>query len=167
MIKALVGLGNTGPEYATTYHNVGAFVAEQLTQCEEGQTPLSMLKHYPLSGFMNESGGPVRLWLKENNLTIDDCLVIHDDSDLLIGDYKLVKGGSSAGHKGVESLVSHLGTEDFWRLRIGIRDPKEEVRRKAGEFVLRHWSANDERYFREVIAKTCPAVAGLATAPTP
>ena len=140
-ITALVGLGNSGAEYAKTYHNVGAFVAEVM------HAENVALRIYPLQGYMNESGVPVKAWLKMQGVAPDAYLVIHDDSDLSVGSYKLVRGGGSAGHKGIESLVVHLGTADFWRLRIGVRDLNEVVRRKAADFVLSRWSAAEEKEF--------------------
>lgn len=159
MIKAIIGLGNEGAEYEKTYHNVGAFAAERIARelAERGIT----LKLYPIAGFMNESGMPIQAWLKMNNLTIAECVVAHDDSDLAIGSYKLVRGGGSAGHKGIESLVAHAGTKDFWRLRIGVRDLAEQVRRKAGEFVLERWRAADEDAFMNICRETAPKVTTL------
>lgn len=153
MIRAIVGLGNEGAKYRTTYHNAGAFVAAQIVQLAGADDAARALRQYPLSGFMNESGGPVHGWLKLNNLAVSDIVVAHDDSDLPLGTFKLTRGGGSAGHKGIESLVQHLGTGDFWRLRIGIRDPREVVRTKAEEFVLNEWSAKDEEEFVQVAAR--------------
>ena len=145
MIQALIGLGNEGKEYEQTYHNVGSFVARRLaTLSERAERPMKL---YSISGFMNNSGQPVQKWLKLNNIQTDQFLVIHDDSDLPVGSYRLSRGGGSAGHKGIESLVAHLGTPDFWRLRIGVRNPDEQVRQKAGDFVLEHWSAAQEKEF--------------------
>lgn len=146
-ITALVGLGNSGEEYAKTYHNVGAFVAEIM------HAHAGALRIYPLQGYMNESGLPVKAWLKMQGVAPDAYLVIHDDSDLPIGSYKLVRGGGSAGHKGIESLVAHLGTADFWRLRIGVRDSNEAVRRKAADFVLNRWSAAEEKEFVRIASE--------------
>ena len=159
MIKAIVGLGNTGGEYQKTYHNVGNFVAEELKRLAMASG--KDLEIYPLAGFMNESGGPVTKWLKMNNLATDAVVVAHDDSDLLIGSYKLVRGGGSAGHKGIESLTAHFGTDDFWRLRIGVRDPAEQIRKKAGEFVLEQWSGAQEKEFISVAQRAWPEIAAL------
>jgi peptidyl-tRNA hydrolase, PTH1 family len=146
MIKAIVGLGNSGAEYQQTYHNVGEFVAHQIVHGATAEG--ASLRVYPVTGYMNESGGPVNRWLKMNNLRLDEVVVAHDDSDLPIGTFKLVRGGGSAGHKGIESLIAVLGTEDFWRLRIGVRDPAEQVRQKAGDFVLRRWTPAEEDRFK-------------------
>ena len=148
MVKALIGLGNTGAEYERTYHNVGVFVAREIA--ELAQADGLELRVYEPTGFMNVSGLPVRAWIKQNNVSLAECVVVHDESDLTIGQYKLSLGGGSAGHKGIESIASALGTEEFWRLRVGVRDPSEVVRTKAGEFVLTRWRAADEEAFRAV-----------------
>lgn len=146
MIKALIALGNMGEEYKKTYHNVGVFVSAVIARlvAEEGAGQIQL---YEPVGFMNESGAVAKSWLKYHNLSLDDAVVVHDDSDLPVGSYKLVKGGGSAGHKGIESLVSHFGTEGFLRLRVGIRNPNEAVRAKSGDFVLKQWNAQDEQQF--------------------
>ncbi len=158
-IKAIIGLGNIGEEYQRTYHNVGEFAARELA--EMAGKDARALKIYPISGFMNESGQPVLKWLKMNNLQLGEIVVAHDDSDLPLGSFKLVRGGGSAGHKGIDSLVAHAGTEDFWRLRIGVRDPAEVVRKKAGEFVLERWSGKDEEQFKDVCSRAFPEIAKL------
>lgn len=156
MIKAIIGLGNSGAEYQKTYHNVGSFAASVLSDLAEKSSIL--LKAYPISGFMNESGVPVARWMKMNNLTTDEVVIAHDDSDLLVGSFKLVRGGGSAGHRGIDSVAAHLGTEDFWRLRIGVRDPAEQVRKKAGDFVLHEWSSAEEEVFRKICEDVLPAI---------
>jgi PTH1 family peptidyl-tRNA hydrolase len=160
MIKGVIGLGNEGDRYRRTYHNVGAFVAAAVASVAAEHA--ATLRLYPLTGFMNESGVPVARWLKMNNLTIADVVVVHDEADLPLGSYKLVRGGGSAGHKGIESVVAHTGTPDFWRLRIGIRNPEEAERKKAIDFVLNEWSGAEEAVFREVAAKAALDILKLA-----
>lgn len=142
-IKVVIGLGNPGKEYEQTYHNIGA---RSLPYFKD------MLTYQPKS-FMNESGVDIAHWMKMKNLKVSDIIVAHDDSDLPIGGYKLVKGGSSAGHNGVQSVIDNLGTEDFWRLRIGIRDPQEPVRKKALDFVLQRFPKAQESVFEDVFKK--------------
>lgn len=158
-IKAIIGISNDGAEYQKTYHNVGAWAAIQLGGLA-GEQGIS-LRIYDVTGYMNESGGPVSKWLRMNNLKLEEVIIAHDDSDLPIGSFKLSRGGGSAGHKGIESLVAHLGTEDFWRLRIGVRQPDEQVRKKAAEFVLDRWSAKDEEQFSGVCRNVWPKIKDL------
>jgi peptidyl-tRNA hydrolase, PTH1 family len=148
MVKALVGLGNNGEQYQKTYHNVGSFVAQQI-QVHAAQED-QHLRRYELTGFMNVSGPAVLRWMKLNNLNVHDIVVIHDESDLPVGEYKLSYGGGSAGHKGILSLIDALGTADFWRLRIGVRNPEEKNRTKAGDFVLNQWRSSDEKIFLSI-----------------
>lgn len=149
MIKALIGLGNKGKEYARTYHNVGVFVAQKIANYAHAEDSRSFFVYEPES-FMNESGIPVQAWMRKKGLALDEVAVVHDEGDLLIGSFKMVEGGGSAGHNGIKSLVEQLGTDAFLRIRVGIRDPHEQVRRKTGTFVLSQWSAEDERHFDAV-----------------
>jgi PTH1 family peptidyl-tRNA hydrolase len=136
----IVGLGNPGDEYKKTRHNVGWWVLDILrsrlsnldlrifcnSRVFELKPPFYDRKHllvYPHT-FMNNSGKAVKC-LYEG----DDLVVIHDDLDLPVGRARVRFGGSSGGHKGVESIIQSLGTQEFWRVKIGIGRPqlKEEV----------------------------------------
>ncbi len=94
---------------------------------------------------MNENGKAAKLAMKSFGAMANSLLVIHDDSDLEIGKYKISFGRGSAGHNGVKSVIESIGVKDFWRLRIGVRKTEKiqaglyaEARRaKAGEFVLK------------------------------
>lgn len=145
-IRIVVGLGNEGEEYERTYHNVGSYVSDHLRNNEVLPRP----RFFKLTGFMNNIGVPVRNFAAKNKALPIEMLIIHDETDLSVGEYKLSFGGGSAGHKGVQSIIDNLGTPDFWRLRIGVRDPREQVRRKAEEFVLHGWSAAEESTFTAV-----------------
>ncbi len=149
-IKAIIGLGNEGREYKKTYHSVGLFLVDQLKDILQEKGLVSIAIFLP-DGFMNAVGAKVVKFLKQKNVQPDEALVIHDDSDLLVGAYKLSFGGSSAGHKGIQNIIEQLGQENFWRLRIGIRDPREKVREKAGDFVLKKWSKADEAEFKKTL----------------
>lgn len=142
-IKAIIGLGNPGRKYAHTYHNIGAWSLKYFKD----------IPVYQPKNFMNDSGRDIAVWMKLNNLTPSEIIVVHDDSDLMIGDYKISTGGSSAGHKGVQSLIENLTTPDFMRLRIGIRNPDEQVRKKAVDFVLERFSKDTEKIFTVVLQK--------------
>lgn len=154
MFKALVGLGNPGKEYQRTYHNVGVVVAREIARLAkaDSEMPHDFLVYEPES-FMNLSGPAIESWMKYKNLKLSDILVIHDETDLLVGSYKIAADGGSAGHNGINSLVATFKTELFARLRIGVRDPAEQVRKKAGEFVLAPYSAADEKAFLEIAQK--------------
>jgi PTH1 family peptidyl-tRNA hydrolase len=151
MIKALIGLGNEGREYEKTYHNVGDFVSREIAGLAEKEGV--HLKVYKISGFMNESGINVLPWIKKNGLKLEDVLVVHDEGDLSVGNFKISKENGSAGHNGIKSLIDVFGTESFLRLRVGIRDANEQVRRKTGEFVLNKWNNSEEVAFKDVAKK--------------
>lgn len=156
-IKLIIGLGNPGKEYANTYHGVGFLFIEYLNKCQMSNVGCQMLKS---DTYMNESGKFVTKTLKKTGIKPKELLIVHDDSDIEIGKYKISFNRGSAGHNGVESVMKSLKTKDFWRLRIGIRPPKkilsiknQELRKKAVEFVLKKISKKDletlEKVFKE------------------
>jgi len=99
---------------------------------------------------MNESGRVVSSAMKHFNVKSEEILIIHDDSDIETGSYKLSYGAGSAGHNGIKSIIECLGTEGFWRLRIGIRGMHVE---KAGDFVLQKISPRDKEKLEEALSK--------------
>lgn len=169
-IKLIIGLGNPGEEYAHTFHNAGRlFIAWRAQSCgkEIGHFKTPTRKHFSYetcdgqtlavpTTFMNESGIAVSEALAFFNAAPEELLVVHDDSDLNLGEHAYAFDRGSAGHHGIDSVVGALGTTAFWRLRIGIRPEIEGPRKKAGEFVLRQLSlAERERLqgvFGDVVA---------------
>ncbi|MEK7629836.1 MAG: aminoacyl-tRNA hydrolase [Patescibacteria group bacterium] len=135
-VSLIVGLGNPGNKYIKTYHNIGALYVAHAAAL---QTKTEQQNFIQPSTFMNESGQAVKATLKRLNKKPADILVVHDDSDLTLGKYKLSFGRGAAGHNGVLSIMTSLHTKNFWRLRVGIRPPssKERFREKASEFVLK------------------------------
>lgn len=134
--KLLVGLGNPGQKYERTRHNIGFEIIDDLAKAWSiklsdnkrfqglvGETRgpsgdrLILLKP---STYMNRSGQSVRSVLDWYKLSPNDVLVIYDDMDLPIGKLRLRLSGSAGGHNGMKSIISHLGTQDFPRLRLGI-----------------------------------------------
>lgn len=148
MIKLILGLGNPGARYAKTYHNAGRLTVQALLKISGA--PEAELRATPWFSyaktsdgilaeskvFMNHSGRAARAALKLFHLTPAELLVVQDDSDLALGKTKLVFGRGAAGHHGVESIIQELGSNQFWRLRIGTRARPG----KAGEFALRRMS---------------------------
>jgi PTH1 family peptidyl-tRNA hydrolase len=157
--KIVVGLGNPGKEYAGTFHNVGVLAMETLAalsgEWAGGAPPLFVAP----TTFMNESGGAVRAAMKKFGARPEDLIVLHDESDLPLGDYKTSFGKNSAGHKGVQSIIDALGTKEFTRIRIGIRPPQERHRTKASSFVLKMIGARDRKILDGVFEKIAGAVA--------
>ena len=136
--KLILGLGNPGPRYAQTRHNAGFRAVESISGSRDGWKKYRSLASIctveiedmlvvlvrPLT-FMNLSGKAVQPLLRQLHLQPQDLLVIHDDLDLPLGKVRLRPGGGSGGHKGVQSVIEHLGSRNFARLRIGIGRPPE------------------------------------------
>jgi len=142
-IKLVVGLGNPGREYEHTRHNAGFWWVEALAR-EHGATFKKESKFHgevarlggvwllkPLT-FMNRSGQAVGALVKFYQIQPEEILVAHDEMDLPPGGLK-IKTGGAAGSNGVKDIVSHLGTRDFWRLRIGIGHPREMAVKLGGD----------------------------------
>ena len=141
MIKALVGLGNPGPKYKDTKHNIGFKVIDEIAFKLHLKNPvekyMSLAFHIKEQDiylikpqtFMNNSGIALRQFVEKTKISPPEIMIIYDDMDVAIGSVKLKPSGGSGGHKGVESIVRELRTQDFPRLRIGIGRPasKEEV----------------------------------------
>ncbi len=131
--KLIIGLGNPEKEYENTNHNVGFMVIDFLGKGIKSEV------------YMNKSGEFVKQEIKKQKIKPEDLLIIHDDSDIELGKYKLSFGRSSAGHKGVQNIINQLKTDKFWRLRIGIRPAKEKVRTKADALVLKKISPPNKK----------------------
>ena len=153
-MKAVVGLGNPGPEYERTRHNVGSEVVVALadhdhvrfsrgpsrTRCLTGDVTIGgerVVLAMPLT-YMNESGGPVAALLSYFGIEADDLLVVHDDIDLPFGRLRLQIGGGTGGHNGLRSIEAALGDRSFVRLKIGVGRPPGRM--DPADFVLRRFA---------------------------
>lgn len=154
----IVGLGNPGPTYALTRHNIGYLVVEELAErcagnfslpkglraqiCETRMTTQGLggigigdkVILMKSQSFMNDSGQPVQLVAKKYQIVPKNVIVIHDELDLALGQLRLKFGGGDNGHNGLKSIRSCLGTGDFYRLRFGIGRPLG--RQAAADYVL-------------------------------
>ncbi len=143
-MKLIIGLGNNGEEYLKTYHNVGFLMIDYLATQNMGQPLLK------ISGFMNAAGQDVQGVLKKYQLKPEDLLIIQDDSDIALGEYKFSGGRGSAGHKGIQNIIDVLGTNNFTRLRIGIRPLETLEHIKAENFVLKNISKTNLEILEKV-----------------
>ena len=167
----MVGLGNPGPKYLDTRHNVGFMAVERLA-AERGGTFRQQAKLHGLLAdvgqgsvrlrllmpqtFMNDSGRAIRAALDWFDLQPADLLVLVDDMDLPLGRLRLRASGSAGGHNGLRSAISHLGTQEFPRLRIGIGAPAEDpLERKARTIghVLGRFSPAERPLLNDVLAE--------------
>lgn len=163
-IKLIIGLGNPGQEYENTYHNAGnkfvdflkdKIVGEDISYKKEKGFEYVKIGSLVLAKtlvFMNESGLAVKKAAIFAKVKPEEVLVVHDDSDLNIGNQKISLNRGTGGHKGIESIAQNLKTKNFWRLRIGIR-PEEKNRSKAGSFVLKNISNANLRKIEDLFEK--------------
>ena len=166
----IVGLGNPGPEYELTRHNVGFRVADALQALNKG-TPFKLerygwLSEYTQKGqsiyvlkpntFMNLSGMAVRYWLQTLKLPKEQLLVVTDDLSISFGKLRIKPKGSGGGHNGLGSIETLLATTEYPRLRFGIGD--DFTKGKQIDYVLGRFSANEEAELPLLIEK---AVKGI------
>jgi len=152
-MKLIVGLGNPGKEYEKTRHNVGFVVVDLLV--ESDQFDSTKAKFIKPQTFMNNSGQEVKKMADYYKIAAKDITVIHDDIDLPLGEIKVQESRGSAGHKGVQSIIDALGTNDFTRVRIGIRP--EELTMDTDKFVLEKFTSQEQ----EIIDQTTQKAAGI------
>ena len=140
-IRLIVGLGNPGPEYAPTRHNVGFWWVDALARAHGQPLKAEAKFHGSLarivvrgrdlrllepSTYMNRSGQSVGAVCRYFSIPPESVLIAHDELDLPVGTVKLKQGGGHAGHNGLRDTINVLGSRDFWRLRIGIDHPGDK-----------------------------------------
>lgn len=159
-MKLFVGLGNPGDKYKNTRHNVGFIILDEFAN-EMGFDWIEDKKFKCLKAeyngnyyikpqtFMNNSGDSVSLFANFFKIKPDDITVIHDDVDLEFTRIKMQKGSSSAGHRGVESIIDKLGTSEYYRIRIGIgRDENKKI--ATDDWVLMDLTDEDLARIKEI-----------------
>lgn len=160
----IIGLGNPGKQYQGTRHNVGFFVIGKMRESlklpefnleKKFKAEIAKGKNLILAKpqtFMNNSGEAVSLIYNFYKIDPPNLLVAHDDLDIPLGEYRIQQDKSSAGHKGAQSIIEALGTQDFNRLRIGI---KTEMLEKipAEDFVLQKFSPEEKKIIDQTIKK--------------
>jgi len=186
-VKLIVGLGNPGRIYIDSRHNIGFSVIKALSKIYK--IPLKKDNTFSLSGkgkikgdnlilalplgFMNLSGIAVSALIKKYKIDLDNLLVVCDDLDLDFGVIKIRQSGSSAGHRGLESIIDSLGSQGFSRLRVGIgRPPHQLVSKNVGKvnwcrgrplrhntdtssFVLSPFTKKEKGKIKEIIENAC------------
>jgi peptidyl-tRNA hydrolase, PTH1 family len=172
----VVGLGNPGPKFAETRHNIGAWVVDRLAsrlgerlrkvrflslEVAEARAERERLYLARPQTFMNVSGPPVASFARRRKVPAGLIVACHDEIDLAFGALKLKKGGSTAGHHGLDSLVGALHTPDFYRVRLGVGRPRG--RQDPADYVLDPF-AKAEREEAELLAEQgADAVLALVT----
>jgi len=169
-VKLIVGLGNPGPRYAYTRHNIGFMVAERLAvdcgialkrqgyqgiygvgRCAETEATILLPQT-----FMNVSGTSVLSACKSLGLSPGDLIVIHDDLDLSPGALRIKIGGGHGGHNGIRSISALLGTSDYLRVKLGIGRPLPG--RDVADYVLNNFSDQEKDCLERLISSATDAV---------
>jgi peptidyl-tRNA hydrolase, PTH1 family len=169
----VAGLGNPGPGYARTRHNMGYLVADELARRHDGSFRSKFngqLAELRLDGlrvavlkpetYMNVSGKSVAAARKFFKVEAQDLVVVHDDVDLVPGRLQARLGGGLAGHNGLRSIASALGTQDFLRLRIGVGRPDRGDPRPVADYVLSEFEPEFD--VDALVARSADAVELLA-----
>lgn len=168
--RVVLGLGNPGAEYADTRHNAGVRVVEVLlaragatlkrhksgclvADASIGGTRTVLAR---TTSYMNESGRPAAALLRWYKVPPDDLVVVHDEIDIPFGDVRIKRGGGTAGHNGLRSLVSHLGTPEFVRVRVGVGRPRG--RGGAVDHVLDGFSGAERKELPDLFERAADAV---------
>ena len=175
----VVGLGNPGPSYENTRHNVGYLVTDELADRMGGswkahKSGRSLAVEGRLAGmpgvrtvlcrgrcYMNESGGPVSALMKFYKATPEQLVVVYDELDLPYGDMRVKFGGGDNGHNGLKSVRASLGTGDWYRVRVGISRPPG--RQAPADYVLKPWSTTERRELDLHVSRAADAVESLIT----
>lgn len=177
-MKLIVGLGNPGKEYLRTRHNAGFIVLDELqTTFELPSFTLDRKSNAEISKgtldkkrvvlvkpqtYMNNSGVAVRALLNYYKLTPADLIVIHDDKDVPIGNFRMQSNRGAAGHNGIKSLFEHLGTQDFLRLRVGVA-PVDRTIHDTANFVLNNFSPEEQQVLATTTGNILKEVHRLVT----
>ena len=181
-MKLIVGLGNPGEKYEKTRHNIGFMALDQFlkdfeptkqTSWEDNskfKSYIAEVEWQPKFGdlekvilvkpktYMNDSGLAVSLLVNFYKITPSDVWILHDDVDFPIGSMKIRLGGASAGHRGIMSIIEQIGTDKFWRFRLGIGRPGESEHSGVSHYVLDSFNHEDHGKLRELLKRASKAI---------
>ncbi|BBO71720.1 peptidyl-tRNA hydrolase [Desulfosarcina alkanivorans] len=169
----IVGLGNPGPAYAFTRHNIGFMVVDRLVRkCELascGQRDDAVLHSGRIADipvvaarpmtYMNRSGGPVGDIVRTHGIQFEDMVVIHDDIDLAYERLKIKEKGGDGGHNGLRSLIDALGTDDFVRVRMGVGRPEADI--GVVDYVLGEFDASQRSTLEPFLSRAIEAARAI------
>ena len=182
-MKLIVGLGNPGRGYANSRHNAG-FVCLSHFACRQGirfdkKQGRARIGTGEIAGskgvvakpqtYMNRSGRSVGLLVKKFKVSLDNLIVIHDDLDLPLGKIRIRQGGSSGGHKGVGSIITELGCQNFIRIRVGVGRPvrNEDLTEFSDSevisYVLSDFTSDEKQTVAQVLSTVSEAILCLLT----
>lgn len=166
----IVGLGNPGDKYAATRHNIGFDAITRIS--DDYNIPLDFKKHKALCGkgyiegkkvilaqpqtYMNLSGESVRELADYYKAAADELVIIYDDISLDVGQLRIRGRGSAGGHNGIKSIIQHLGTQEFPRIKIGVGDKPRGW--DLADYVLGRFPNGEEEQVREALREASKAV---------
>ena len=182
-MKLIVGLGNPGRGYAHNRHNIGFVCLNHFARTQDirfdkkqgrariglGEVAANEVVLAKPQTYMNRSGRSVSLLVNKFSVSLDNLLVIHDDLDLPLGKIRIRQSGSAGGHKGVGSIITELGSQNFIRIRAGIGRPiKNEGFTEFSEdetitYVLGDFTTDEKQTITQVIARVSEAILCLLT----
>lgn len=171
-MKLIVGLGNPGKRYARTRHNVGFMVLDALHDelaktCDMNDWSLTSKFNAEICGctihgsekillvkpttFMNRSGEAVQMIAHFYKVPPKDLIVVHDEKDLPLGDIRIQGSRGHAGHNGIKSIINHIGTKDFTRVRVGIASSNPKKMNDTATFVLKKFGLTERGTLKKII----------------
>jgi len=181
-MKLIIGLGNPGRVFANNRHNTGFACVNYFAKLQgirldrkqclarigTGEVAGSQVVVARPQTYMNLSGQSVSRLVKRFNIKPEDLLVIHDDLDLSLAKIRIRQGGSSGGHKGVESIINELGSQDFIRIRVGIGRPTLDEDTTISEadiirYVLSDFTPEEKKIINQAIPRVNEAIICLLT----
>ncbi len=163
-MKLIVGLGNPESQYEFTRHNLGFLVLKSIAQkldlkykksavTQAFETKVVLEGEYcslmmPLT-YMNNSGVALKAWISKKEIDLKDVLVVYDDLALDFGHLRVRPSGSHGGHNGIRSIIEHVATQDFARLRLGIGQPR--LNQDTAEYVLSDFTSGEKKLLPDFI----------------
>ncbi len=177
-MKLIVGLGNPGKQYEKTRHNAGWMVLNEIIKKYNPQKSWSNSKKAKAeflklqinnqevellkpTNFMNNSGFSVQYAVKKHSLKPEDIIVIHDDKDINLGEIKVQFDKNSAGHNGVQSIINHLKTKEFYRVRVGVAPENKNHIGDTTHFVLKKFGLFEKKKINQGINKATEEIEKL------
>lgn len=175
-MKLIIGLGNPEPEHVDPRHNAGFLVIDKLVQNLETNTSFDKKANAevfkttinkkrailakPLT-YMNNSGAAVRALMDFYKIKLENLIVIHDDKDIPLGETRIQIDRGPAGHNGIKSIIEHLGTQNFARIRVGVAPDKQEKIKDTAGFVLGKFTAAEMKALKKVIENVAKEIETL------
>ncbi len=176
-MKLIVGLGNPGKEYELTRHNAGWLALAKFAEIENltskkssklqaeifdykvGRNKVVLAKPQT---FMNNSGISVQIMMNFYRLTSKDIVVIHDDKDIPVGEIRVQSNRGPAGHNGIKSIIEHIGTQDFTRIRIGVGPADKEKIEVISDFVLNKFTKDEFKILQPTFVNVATEIKRLS-----